>query len=321
MTMDTVPFKFPDESEDVMKDIESKEDESSDEVVIEVVDDSTEDERKHPVAKAEAPLDDDITDADLKNYSEKSKDKIKKRFQQFTRGYHDARREKEAADRERDEAIRIAQALVDETNNLKDRLNKSQAILADQAKKSAAAAVEQAKATFKRAYESGDSDALTTAQEQLTAAKLRADKVANTRLPTLQPTVPPVLSVPTPPAPRVDPKAAEWQKSNDWFGPDTEMTNVALSVHTTLVGQGVDPSSDAYYDELNSRMRRFFPDKFKGDVESDGRGKNKASIVAGVSRSVAQRKITLTNRQVALAKKLGVPLDVYAKQVAKEMRK
>ena len=78
MTMDTVPFKFPDESEDVMKDIESKEDESSDEVVIEVVDDSTEDERKHPVAKAEAPLDDDITDADLKNYSEKSKDKIKK---------------------------------------------------------------------------------------------------------------------------------------------------------------------------------------------------------------------------------------------------
>lgn len=327
--MDNNEFKFPHEGADV-EDVEASDDvyepneadETADDggVEIEVLDDTPEADRKFETAKPVQVPEGEVTEEDLKGYSEKARVKVKKRLELFTRGYHDERRAKEAAERERQEAVRVAQALVDENNKLKQRVNKNYAVLAEQAKKSAGEAVERAKGEFKAAYEAGDSDALATAQENLTTAKISADRVANVKLPPLQPTKLPVLSSSVPRAPDVDQRAADWQKTNRWFNVDKEMTNIALGVHTTLVEQGVDPQSDAYYDAINGRMKQYFPDKFP-EAPSGDRPRNKANVVSPVTRSVAPRKITLTKTQVSLAKKLGVPLELYAKQVAEEMRK
>lgn len=328
MSMETVEFKFPDEDSDVMQGVDDKETSGpveSDEIEVEVLDDTPEGDKPFENAKPVVVPTDEVTEEDLKNYSEKSKTKIKKRLELFTRGYHDERRAKEAAEREREEAIRVAQTLLGENNKLKERVNQNQAVLSEQAKKVAVNEVEQARAAFKAAYEAGDSDALADAQEKLTAAKIRSDRLANLRLPPLQPAQAPVLSQQIRQAPEQDTRAVEWQKSNQWFNgssvQEKYMTKVALAVHTALVDdESVDPRSDAYYDALNSRMRQIFPDKFP-DTASDDRPKAKPNVVASASRSVAPRKITLTKTQVALAKRLGVPIEAYAKQVAEEMRK
>lgn len=326
--MDAVEFKFPDEKENetFVDELDGKADAGdTTEVEIEVVDDTPEQDRDAgaPIA-AKDVHDDEVTDEDLKKYSEKNKVKIKQRLASLTRGYHDERRAKEAADRERQEALRLAQSLVDENNKLKERVNQNQSILTEQAKRVAVGDVDKAKAAFKLAYESGDSEALALAQENLTAAKIKADRVANIKLPPLQPTNPVVLSQQVPRAPEVDTRAVEWQKANQWFNgqskSDKFMTKFALAVHTSLVeDEGIDPRTDAYYDALNSRMRQFFPGEFS-DASVDEKPK-RASVVSPVTRGVAPRKITLTKTQVALAKRLGVPLELYAKQVAEEMRK
>jgi len=313
--MDNNEFKFPHETDSGIDNADDTE-----EFDIEVLDDTPEADKPFEASEPAKVPDDEVTEEDLKGYSEKTRVKIKKRLELFTRGYHDERRAKESAERERQEAIRVAQTLVDENNKLKLRVNQSNTVLAAQAKKSADAEIGKARGEFKTAYESGDSEALAAAQENLTAAKIAADKVANVKLPPLRPTKPPVLSPPTPPAPDIDTRAAEWQTNNRWFNVDKEMTNIALGVHTTLVEQGVDPRSDAYYDAVNGRMRQYFPDKFPEAASSD-RPRNKANVVSPVTRSVAPRKITLTKTQVSIAKKLGVPLELYAKQVAEEMRK
>ena len=122
--------------------------------------------------------------------------------------------------------------------------------------------------------------------------------------------------------PQADPKATQWQKDNPWFGADDEMTSFALGYHQKLVKEGVDPQSDDYYEKINSRMRQIFPDQFGEEgPERVAEPRRRASVVAPVTRSVAPKKITLTKTQVALAKRLNVPLEEYARQVAMEMRK
>ena len=108
-----------------------------------------------------------------------------------------------------------------------------------------------------------------------------------------------------------DVKAEEWAARNPWFGADEEMTSLAYGLHAKLVNSGVDPQSDDYYAAIDKRVRDVFPDYF---------GKQKprtSSPVAPASRNTAGKKVTLTATQVALAKRLGVPLEQYAKHVAK----
>jgi len=107
-----------------------------------------------------------------------------------------------------------------------------------------------------------------------------------------------------------DPKAETWAAKNTWFGQDNEMTNLAYAVHENLVNQGVDPTSEAYYEQIDKRMREVFPNKFKGATRN-------GTVVAPASRSTPSKKVTLTSTQVAIAKRLGVPLEAYAKQVAR----
>jgi hypothetical protein len=284
------------------------------EIEIEIVDDTP------PKDRGRKPSDppDDPTDEELEGYSEK----VRKRMSHLTKGYHDERRAKETAFREKEEAIRYAQQILEENKNLKGTVGKNQEVLLEQAKRVTAGEVEQAKAKYKLAYESGDSDAVVAAQDDLTAAKIKADRINNFKLPTVQAPETGVQRQQTAPAPQVDEKAVNWQQNNSWFGSDDEMTSFALGLHQKLVKQGLDPRSDEYYEKINSRMRQVFPDEFDADEEvAVGKPKPKSNVVAPATRSTAPKKIVLTPSSVALAKRLGVPLEEYAKQVALGMRK
>lgn len=308
-------YKFPDEIETQTPSLVN----AGDEVEIEVVDDTPEpDKGREPMKEPPA----DVTEEELEQYS----DGVKKRIQHFTKGYHDERRAKEAAVREKEEALKLAQSIFEENKRLKGDLGQGQAALIDQAKQVITGEIEDAKRRYKAAYEAGDSDALIEAQEALTNAKIRSDRVNNLKPALQEPEskVQPAYQPETQPAqPQVDTKARAWQDNNPWFGSDEEMTAVALTVHKKLVENGVDPTSDAYYEKINSRVRQLFPESFADAApsEKEERVVKKSNVVASATRSTAPRKIVLTQSQVSVAKRLGVPLELYAKQVAEQMRK
>ena len=290
---------------------DSADDDDDDSAVeVEIVDDTPKADRGRKAS--EPPT--DVTDEELEDYS----DKVRKRIQHFSKGYHDERRAKEEALRASQELERVTQTLMDENKKLKGNVNKNQVALLEQAKKNAANETAGAKRAYKEAYESGDSDAVLAAQESLTNAKLKSDRLANFKLPALQETETPVQKQveQIAPAVQVDDRAADWQKTNSWFGDDDEMTSLALGLHNKLVKQGVSPQSDEYYETIDSRMRQVFPDNFE-----DAEPKRKTQVVAPATRSTAPKKVTLTRTQVQLAKRLGLTPEQYAKQVAIDMRK
>jgi hypothetical protein len=307
-------FEFPDE-------VEAKNPRAGGRVVdpepeIEVVDDTPErDRNRTPAANAPA----DPTAEELDSYSESARTRIK----HFTKGYHDERRAKETAMREKEEALRVAQTVVEENRRLQGSLNQGQQALLEQAKKVVASEMEVAKRQYKEAYEAGDSDALVTAQENMTAAKIKSDRVANFKPAAVQPVEDVVKPSNASQATPVDEKATSWQAKNKWFGDDDEMTSFALGLHNKLVKSGVDPKSDGYYDQVNARMRKVFPEKFDSEdtVDAPSQRTAKQNVVAPATRSTAPRKVVLTQTQVNIAKRLGVPLELYARKVAEEMRK
>jgi hypothetical protein len=283
------------------------------ELDIEVVDDTPKADRNR---KASAPPE-EVTDEELEDYSEK----VRKRIQHFSKGYHDERRAKEQAHRERQELENFAKTLVDENNKLKGSVEKNQTALLEQAKKNSAIEILAAKRSYKRAYEAGDSDKLLDAQEKLTNAKIKADKLADFKAEPLQESEVPV-QIPQQSQTVVDTKASDWASENSWFGDDDEMTAYAMGVHNKLVKQGVDTTSDDYYEAINARMRNTFPEEFGETEEPEAKTtKRQSNVVAPATRSTAPKKVRLTQTQVAIAKKLGVPLELYAQKVAEEMRK
>ena len=309
--MDKEEFKFPDEK------VEDKKEDSFDFEVegdseIEVVDDTPEEDKGRPPMK-EPPS--DVTDEELSQYSEG----VKKRIQHFSKGYHEERRAKEAALREREEAIRLAQNLMEENKKLQSSQGQTQQVLLEQAKKVVENELAEAKRKYKDAYESGDADALVAAQEELTTAKIKADRVSNFKPAPLQQDKPVVQPAPQPanePVQQFDAKTSAWIDSNPWFGTNDEMTALALTVHRKLVESGVSPTSDEYFDRINTRMRQVFPDAFPSE-----RPVKKSPVVAPATRSTAPKKIVLTKSQVNIAKRLGLTNEQYARAVAEEMRK
>ena len=298
--------------------VESKTVDDEGDFDIEVVDDTPKKDRGRK--PSDPPP--EVTDEELEEYSEK----VRKRIQHFSKGYHDERRAKEGALRERQELERLAQQLVEENKKLKGTVSKNQEVLLEQAKKNVAVELETAKKAYKDAYESGDSDAVLEAQDKLTNAKLRAERVNNFKPKSLQGQETPVQQeVSEQPAPAVTPdeRAVKWAEENTWFGSDDEMTSFALGLHNKLVNQeGMNPQSDDYYERINTRMRQVFPDQFEDyEPEPEADKPRRSNVVAPATRSTAPKKVKLTQTQVNLAKRLGVPLDVYAKQVAIDMRK
>lgn len=354
MPMQKIEFEFPEEENDKIElekssavtidlenpnsHLEKKEEEKpkpeakkptktddDDDLDLEIVDDTPKADRgRKPSEPPEDP-----TEEELESYSEK----VRNRLKHFTKGYHDERRAKENALREAQEAAALVQKLMEENRNLKANGNRSQTALLTQAKQNAEVAYNQAKAAYKAAYSDGDPDKVLEAQEKLTEARQRVDKLANVKIPTLQEEESGVhnnnTSKPVKQSDNqadatisVDERAAKWAKENPWFHTDVEMTGYALGLHNKLVNEGVDPTSDEYYQTINKNVRRVFPDRFD-DVEEKSEKRESASdnVVAPASRSTAPKKVRLTQTQVRLAKRLGLTPEQYAKQVAIEMRK
>jgi len=319
-------FEFPDEKENPRKggrvidpdpQLKIEMDDSSD-AEIEVVDDTPTEFKRHKKMD-DAPK--DLDEEELNSYGEK----VRKRLQHLQKGYHEEKRKAEQADREREEAIRAAQLIADENKKLKGSLSQGQSALIEQSKKVLANELDQAKRQYREAYESGDSEALVNAQENLTAVKIKAERAENFRPAPLQEQENEVKTqqVNEPPV-YVDRKAQKWRENNSWFGDDDEMTSFALGVHAKLAKQGVDLSSDEYYERVNARMRQVFPDYFESDEPADEPEKEvkrqKSNVVAPATRSSSPKKVVLSQTQVNIAKRLGVPLELYARKVAEQMR-
>ena len=293
------------------------------EVEIEVVDDvPPEDRGRKP---SEPP--EEVTNEELENYSEKVKNRIK----HFSKGYHDERRAKEAAEREREALEQYAKNLIDENQQLKSKTDQSHNALIQSARKQVEAELDMAKRQYRQAYESGEPDAVLEAQTMLNAAQIRMERVNGLKpketaeqQTALQPKQNTVQSQQLAPEPQRDVKAESWRDENPWFGSDDEMTAFALGLHNKLTKEGADPLSDEYYEKINSRMRQVFPDQFDDGIEDEPEVAPKqkpSNVVAPATRSTAPKKIRLTPSQIAIANKLGVPLEIYAKQAAELARK
>jgi len=314
--MEKIEFTFPDEVEENPRKGGAVVEPETDDTQIEVVDDTPEDDRNR---KPMHQPPEEVTEEELTKYDKS----VQSRIKQFTKGYHEERRAKEAAMREREEALKLAQSVVEENRKLKGTLSEGQAMYIEQAKLVATSDIEKAKAQYKAAYESGDADAMVNAQEALTSAKMRAERVENFKPTPLQDEKTEVQPTQqAQPAPTIDPKLRAWQDQNPWWGANKKMTAYALGYHSELVDTGISVGSDDYYKAIDAEMRGRFPDAFESVKPANAPTSQKASnVVAPATRSTAPRKVVLTKSQVEIAKRLGVPLELYARKVAEEMRK
>ena len=300
----------------------SNKDKSKDDVEIDIVDDTPEEDRGRAPLKTEEAPQEDAHEAELDLVAS---DNVQKRFNQLTHRYHDERRAKEALERQNQEAIQIAQAVLAENERLQKMYQEGSQDYIKQVQYKIDYAQKLADDKFRKAYEAGDTEGLLEAQKLRDDIALERSRLENLNLAPPQPVntplqtqQQPVYNAPTvepqrPQAPQRDMRAEEWAARNPWFGADEEMTSLAYGLHSKLVNSGVDPTSDAYYATIDKRVREVFPDYFGKTVE-----KAKASSpVAPAGRTKPGKKLTLTATQVALAKKLGVSLESYAKHVAK----
>ena len=271
--------------------------------------------------KEEAPLsaspdvveEEDDSSGELEQYSAG----VQGRISQLTKRFREEERQKQTA-------IEFAENVRKEYENLKNRINALDEGYMTQFDGRVSSEIDSTKQALREAHETGDVDKLVQAQEDLanltvqkSSANVARSKKAN-RVET--PAPPPLPPQPTQPQPQPqatpDPKAEAWASDNTWFGNDEVMTYGAFGIHRRLVeDEGFDPTSDAYYAELDSRLRDEFPNKLDSKSKTNG-GRKVASAESSASRKRTGRKtVRLTPSQVAIAKKLNVPLEEYAKYV------
>ena len=289
-------------------------DEDLKELEIEIVDDVGEDEKprvsEQDYTGPEIPEDDEI-----ESYSER----VQKRMKKLSFEAKEADRQRQALAREREELLRVTQTFQSENDKLRQQLQQNEGTLVAQAKARLEAQLAQAKASYKEAYELGDTEKMIEAQEKLTSLNNDMYRV-NTYKP--RPAAAPQTPAPKPQVPQLDERQRKWLSDNEWYGKDRQMTAFALGVHEELVYNGVDPNSDQYYSEINSAVRKRFADKFDEDLEEvEVAPKKKANVVAPATRSSKNpQRVKLTQTQVALAKRLGITAEAYAAQLLKEQR-
>jgi hypothetical protein len=291
-------------------------DDLNDELEIEIVEDVEEDDKPRVSEKdytgPEIPEDDEI-----ESYSER----VQKRMKKLSFEAKEAERQRQAMAREREELLRVSQTFHSENEKLRQQLQQNEGTLVVQAKARLEAQLAQVKASYKEAYELGDTEKMIEAQEKLTSLNNDMYRVNNYRpRPAQQPAPQAVQQPQRPQAPKLDERQERWLSDNDWYGKDRQMTAFALGVHEELVYNGVDPNSDKYYTEINSAVRKRFADKFEDDLEEvEVAPKKKANVVAPATRSSKNpQKVKLTQTQVALAKRLGLTPQQYAAQLLKE---
>ena len=297
-------FKFPDENEEV----------ESPEVEVEIVSDDLDEEKGRLPPEKEGI---DPTDEELSSYSKN----VQGRIQKLTRARHDERIAKEAVSREKQELERIAQQLFDENNELKKFVNTGSQQFMNQSKTLAQKELDTARSQYKVAQEAFDADAILAAQESLLEAKMKINAINNfkqTPLQTSENRVQPRSY--EQPEPQLDEKTLRWQAKNQWFSADgfEDVSSYALGLHKKLMNSGYDPQSDEYFEQIDARVKEKFPEVFGNERQrSNETSKRPTSVVAPAARSSGSKKIQMTPRAMALAKKFGITPQQYAAQVAK----
>ena len=304
---------------------------------VEVVDDRPPEDRRPPAK--EAKQEESSDEEELEGYSEKVKKRINKlRYQQ-----HEERRQREAAEKMREEAVRVAQKYADENKKYHAIIQEGEQYLVHQIRERANLALEQAKGQYRQAYEEGNTDKVVEAQEAMIRAQAefssadqqfnqmaqsreqwkqwQQDQMQAPQQPAQQPQ-PQMQPQPEHP-PQPTEKAARWAQENQWFGQEKDMTALAYGVHERLVrDEGYDPNSDEYFQEIDRTMRSKFPEYF-GDEDfstEEPVAKSPPVVTAPSSRNngAKPRKVKLTRTQLSLAKRLGITPEQYANQLMKE---
>ena len=323
MAKDDDEFKFPDEIEASKDKPEDEIDVSiegdDDEVKIEIKDDTPLEDR------AVAPLSEEVKQ-ELEKVDE-SKDyshNVKVKFKQYKKAWHDERRAKEAAYREQQEALQIAQNILEENKKLKNMLHSGEKELISTYQTSAEMEMEQAKRNFKEAYDSGEADKLLEAQQEMMKAQLKLDKTKNFK-PTVQIEENEVQTAQKPPAQQqMDPKVAAWVSKNEWFVDPNKrgMRRFAEGVHEDLAeryGKAFIGTNE-YFESIDKEVRKRFPEEFasvQNDEDEPPQRTKPSTVVAPAKRSTAPKKIVLSKTQVGLAKKFGLTPEQYARELMK----
>jgi len=280
------------------------------EIIIETPEEETPEEQQ--VVSEKVSSQDNGKEDELETYTKG----VQKRIKKLTEKYRHEERDKE-------EAVRLSQQLREENDNLKSRINQLDNGYLNQYGARLTSQEEAAKRAYKEAYDSGDSERMFEAQQQISQVEVEKQKYSAAKARAEQQKVQVQRSEPqvqqqqqqksTAP---VDPRAQSWAEKNEWFGEDMVMTAASFAIDKQVREEGFDPNGEEYYSEVDSRMRKEFPHKFQTAKKSGGA--QVAAAGASASRSTAKsgrRSVKLSHSQVAIAKKLGVPLEEYAKYV------
>jgi len=305
-----------------------------DDLEVTIIDDTPEEDRRPAKAEDASPeVDDDVVDKEIADYSKRAADRISK----IKYEYHEERRAKEAAARESKEAVARLQTMMSENQRLQAMVEQGGEVLNKQAHNNALWAKQNAQAEFKKAYEEGDADAMTKAQEMIARATL-AEQQSNNMAENVQAQVTKNMPVQKQAEPKqeLDPEMKEWSSKNPWFMSTVpehqEMSSYALTIDQRLRNQGIMPEKDAqkYYAEVDRYMRNEYPNFFGVQVEETAEVVNEAgttkrqpsTVVASATRDSGNKKpsqVRLTQTQVKLARQLGISPEQYANQLLKEI--
>lgn len=293
----------------------------ADAVEVEVVDDTP------PADKGRQPLRqpvEDPTEEELQKYSADTRRRIEK----LTHARHDERRAREALERQHAELSRVAQTLLEDNKQLRGVVDNGSEQYIKTAVSLAEKNVAAAQESFKSAQESFDADAIVKAQSDLMDAKIALQDAKKMR-PTALQTEKPVVQTREldSGADQIDSRTLRWQEDNQWFGRtgNEPHTAFALGLHQQLLNSGYDPRSEAYFEQIDARLKETFPGLYKKSTAEQrdappSRTSKPASVVAPATRTTSPRKVQLTATQVALANRLGLTPQQYAVELAKSQK-
>ena len=253
----------------------------------------------------------DNDDGELEQYSES----VQKRISKLTHRYREEERQRQAA-------LEYAEAVKKQNEELKSRLDQLDQSYVGEFGNRVDSQIASAKEAYRKAYEEGDADKMFEAQQNISKLALEQARLEEVRRRREEIAARPQQEQVIPQQPQAqpqaqpDPKAEQWAQKNEWFGQDQTMTYAAFGIHRQLIEEeGFDPTSDEYYNELDKRVRTEFPHKFKNAVRDSGPRVASAESTASKSSSKGRRTVKLSPSQIAIAKRLNVPLEEYAKYV------
>ena len=310
-------YKFPDEQAEEKLEVQV---EDGEDVEVKIVDDTP------PEDQFVEPLTDEIKD-DLEKIDESDDytNNVRLKFKQYKKAWHDERRAKESAFREQQEALAAAQRILDENRKLKNMLESGEKELISNYKSSAELEVDKAERNYKEAYDSGDADKLLEAQRELVRAEMKLDK-AKSYKPTVQMPENDVQTTQQPqPTQQMDPKVASWVSRNTWFVDQNKiaMRKYAEGVHEELAARYGKAyiGTDEYFKSIDKEVVRRFPEEFASTTKNEEVDKptrtKPSTVVAPAKRSTSSKQVVLTKTQAALAKKLGLTNEQYAREMTR----